>query len=111
METLLLSGSIDYSTPLQFTVEEWLLALKNGEQVILSEIGHFGDVWSFQPKAIRYLLTTFIVTGEVDDLLFTYQPMNFDVGLMSYLFLARVLVIAIILVPLLLVGMVWFIVR
>jgi hypothetical protein len=37
--------------------------------------------------------------------------MNFDVGLMSFPLLAKVLMIAIILVPLLLVALVWFIVR
>jgi pimeloyl-ACP methyl ester carboxylesterase len=111
VETLLVSGSIDYSTPSQFAAEELLPALSNGEQVILSEFGHFGDVWGFQSEATRHLLTTFYDTGEVDDSLFTYQPMNFDVGLMSFPFLAKVLMIAIILVPLLLVVLVWFIVR
>jgi len=47
----------------------------------------------------------------VDDSLFTYQPMKYDVGLMSFPFLAKVLVIAIILLPLLLAVLVWSIVR
>jgi hypothetical protein len=111
VETLLVSGSIDYSTPSQFATEELLPALSNGEQVILSEFGHFGDVWGFQPEATRHLLVTFYDTGEVDDSLFTYQRMSFDVGLMSFPFLSKVLVIAVILAPLLLVVLVWFIVR
>jgi pimeloyl-ACP methyl ester carboxylesterase len=111
VETLLVSGSIDYSTPSQFATEELLPALSNGEQVILSEFGHFGDVWGFQPEATRQLLVTFYDTGEVDDSLFTYQRMSFDVGLMSFPFLSKVLVIAVILAPLLLVVLVWFIVR
>ncbi len=81
VETLLVSGSIDYSTPSQFAAEELLPALNYGEQVILSEFGHFNDVWNFQPEATRHLLATFYDTGEVDDSLFTYQPMDFHVDL------------------------------
>jgi hypothetical protein len=81
VETLLVSGSIDYSTPSQFAAEELLPVLSNGEQVILSEFGHFSDVWGFQPEATRHLLATFYDTGEVDDSLFTYQPMDFHVSL------------------------------
>jgi pimeloyl-ACP methyl ester carboxylesterase len=81
VETLLVSGSIDYSTPALFAAEELLPALDNGEQVIVSEFGHFNDVWSFQPEAIRHLLETFYDTGEVDDSLFAYQPMDFYVKL------------------------------
>jgi pimeloyl-ACP methyl ester carboxylesterase len=111
VETLLVSGSIDYSTPPQFAAEELLPALSNGEQVILSEFGHTGDVWGFQPEATKHLLTTFYETGEVDDSQFTYQPMNFDVGLMSFPLLAKVLVAIVVLVPLLLVALVWIIMR
>jgi hypothetical protein len=111
VETLLVSGSIDYSTPAQFATEELLPALSNGEQVILSEFGHTNDVWGIQAGAIKHLLVTFFDTGEVDDSRFTYQPMNFEVGMMSFPFLAKVLVTLIILVPLLLVVLVWFIVR
>ena len=111
VETLLVSGSIDYSTPSQFATEELLPSLSNGEQVILSEFGHFDDIWGFQKEAKRHLLVAFYDTGEVDESLFTYQPMDFDVGLMSFPLLAKVLVIAVILVPLVLAALVWFIVR
>ncbi len=110
IETLLMSGNVDYSTPSQFATEELMPALSNGEHVILSEFGHFNDVWGFQPEARRHLLATFFDTGEVDDSLFTYQPMNFEVGLMSLPFLAKVLVIAIILVPLMLGTLIWSII-
>jgi len=58
-----------------------------------------------------HLLTTFYDTGEVDDSLYVYQPMDFNVGLMSFAFLAKVLVVVIILVPLLLAALVWIVVR
>ena len=75
VDTLLVSGTIDYSTPAQVATEELLPFLPNGEHVILSEFGHFNDVWGFQPEATRHLLATFFDTGEADDSLFTYEPM------------------------------------
>jgi hypothetical protein len=56
-------------------------------------------------------LTTFYDTGNVDDSRYTYQPMDFNVGLMSFPLLAKVLVAVILLVPLLLAALVWFIAR
>ena len=111
VETLLVSGSIDYSTPAQFATDELLPVLGNGKQVVLSEYGHVSDIWALQPEATTHLLTTFYDTGAVDDSHFVYQPMSFDVGMMSFPLLAKVLVAAIILVPLLLIGVVWLIVR
>jgi len=111
VETLLVGGNADFLTPIWPTTDELLPALSNAELVILSEFGHTVDVWGLQPEATRHLLTTFYETGEVDDSLYTYQPMNFDVGLMSFPLIAKVLVAVIVLVPLLLVALVWFIVR
>ena len=97
VETLLISGSIDYSTPAMFATDEFLPVLKNGEQVILSEFGHFNDVWGFQPEATRHLLMTFYDTGEVDDSLFTYQPMNFHVGL-GFPAIAKIALVVVVLI-------------
>jgi pimeloyl-ACP methyl ester carboxylesterase len=110
VETLLVSGSIDYSTPSQFATEELLPALSNGEQVILSEFGHFGDVWGFQSEATRHLLATFYDTGEVDDSLFTYQPMDFHVGL-GFPAIAKIALSVVVLVIVGLVLLVRFVVR
>jgi len=111
VETLLVSGNADFSTPIWTATNQLLPVLGNAQQVTLSEFGHVDDIWGLQPEATRLLLTTFYDSGEVDDSLFTYQPMTFDVGLMSFPFLAKVLVITIIVAPLLIVGLVWFIVR
>jgi hypothetical protein len=56
-----------------------LPCLKNGRQVVLSELGHVGDVWSVQPEATQRLLTSFYDTGVGDDSLFRYEPMDFKV--------------------------------
>jgi hypothetical protein len=79
VETLIVSGNMDYSTPAQSATDELLPVLSNGKQVILSEFGHTRDVWGLQPEAMVHLAMTFYDTGEVDDSLFTYQPMDFYV--------------------------------
>ncbi len=81
VETLLVSGSIDFSTPAEYATNELLPSLKNGKQVILSEMGHVSDLWNVQPKATLRLLTSFYDTGVADDSLFTYAPMDFHVSL------------------------------
>ncbi|MCP4420552.1 MAG: hypothetical protein GY805_28430, partial [Chloroflexi bacterium] len=78
-ETLLISGNVDFSTPAEFATNDLLPALANGKQVILSEMGHVSDVMSLQPEAIEHLLTSFYDSGEADESLFTYEPMNFEV--------------------------------
>lgn len=79
VETLLVSGSIDFSTPAEYAQKELLPALKKGRQVILSEMGHVGDVWGVQPRATRRLLASFYDTGVADDSLYEYAPVDFRV--------------------------------
>ena len=109
VETLLVSGNIDATTPAQWATEELLPSLKNGQQVILSEFGHTDDVWGLQPEATVHLLTTFYDTGEVDDSLFTYQPMNFDVGL-GFPGMAKLVLAAIVLIIVLVIVLIWFVI-
>lgn len=101
----------NFSTPIWTASDELFPALSNAEQVTLSEFGHTADVWSLQPEAIRHLLTTFYETGMVDDSLFTYQATNFNVGMKSFPFLAKVLMIAAGTIPLLTAGWGWLIFR
>jgi len=109
VETLLVSGSVDGTTPARYATEELLPSLSNGRQVILSEFGHVADVWSLQPEATMRLLTTFYDTGVADDSLFTYQPMNFDVSL-GFPAIAKLVLAAIVLIVVLVVALVWFII-
>jgi pimeloyl-ACP methyl ester carboxylesterase len=81
VETLLVSGSVDFSTPAEYAANELLPSLTNGRQVILSEMGHVSDIWHIQPEATLRLLTSFYDTGEADDSLYKYEPMNFKVSL------------------------------
>jgi pimeloyl-ACP methyl ester carboxylesterase len=110
VETLLISGSVDFSTPPQYASEELLPYLSNGDQVILKDLGHTGSFWSSQPEARVHLLNTFYDTGQVDASLYTYQPLDFDVGL-GWPGLAKLLLAIVVLVPILLLVLVWWIIR
>ncbi len=105
-----MSGSIDFDTPAQFASEELLPSLSNGQQVIVSEYGHVSDIRRYQPEALERLLTSFYDTGAADDSLYVYHPVDFRVGF-SYPEQAKLGVAAIVLVPIGLVVLVWFVVR
>jgi pimeloyl-ACP methyl ester carboxylesterase len=110
VETLLVSGSIDFFTPAEFATDELLPALSNGQQVILAEFGHTSDVYRLQPEATRHLLSRFFATGEADDSLYTYHAVNFKAGL-GFPAIAKIIVAVILLVIAILVAVVWFIAR
>jgi pimeloyl-ACP methyl ester carboxylesterase len=77
VETLMLSGTLDVSTPAQNARDQLLPLLENGEQVVLSEFAHTGDLYYLQREATRHLLTTFFLTGEVDATLYEPNTVNF----------------------------------
>jgi pimeloyl-ACP methyl ester carboxylesterase len=110
VETLLVSGSIDFDIPAQFARDELLPSLSNGRQVIVSESGHGADIVTLQPEALKRLVTSFYDTGVADDSLFVYQPLNFKPK-MSYVLLAKVLVAAMIVLPALVIWGVVSVVR
>ena len=76
VETLLVNGSIDFSTPPQ-NAKTLLPYLPNGKLVILAEMGHVSDVENIQPEAFQHLVERFYLEGIVDDSKFTYESMNF----------------------------------
>ena len=77
VETLLVSGSVDFSTPAEAATHDLLPTLVKGQQVILRERGHTDDFWNFEPEAAERLLTSFYDTGVADESLYTYLPMDF----------------------------------
>jgi hypothetical protein len=107
VQTLLVSGTVDFSTPAEFATQELLPSLRNGKQVLLAEQGHVGDFWGFQPEAAERMLTSFFTTGETDDSLYTYLPIDFK-PVMRFPMLAKVLMGTGIL---LLVAIVWAVMR
>lgn len=79
--TLLISGSIDFSTPAEYATEQLLPQLGNGKQIILSEMGHTHDIWNVQRPATVHLIKNFFDNGVADDSLFKYSPVDFHVKL------------------------------
>ncbi|HEX6221317.1 MAG TPA: alpha/beta hydrolase, partial [Acidimicrobiia bacterium] len=77
VETLLISGQLDFSTPPVSATEKLLPYLSNGHQVVLDGFGHTVDFWTYQPEASGRLIQVFYDTGEVDDSLFVDQSVDF----------------------------------
>jgi pimeloyl-ACP methyl ester carboxylesterase len=109
VETLLVSGSIDLNTPVQYAREKLLPSLRNGRHVVLSEFGH-GEFLRAQPEASIRLLTSFYDTGVADDSLYTTHPVDFRAGL-GYPALAKLGLTAIVGILLLLATLGWFVAR
>jgi hypothetical protein len=79
VETLLLTGNIDFSTPAQFGAE-LLPYLKNGKQVVISECGHSADVLNPDVGNAAPMLKSFYDDGVVDESGNKYVPMKFDIS-------------------------------
>jgi len=111
VETLLVSGSIDFSTPAEFATDELLPYLTNGQQIILAERGHqVADLFNVQPEGTERLLTSFYNTGVADDSLYTYAPMDFSVSL-GFPALAKIMLGIVLLLIAVAVMVVRFVVR
>jgi pimeloyl-ACP methyl ester carboxylesterase len=78
VSTLLIGGTVDVQTPAQNATRELLPHLRNGHQVILSELGHAPDFWNFDRSASTRLLTTFLATGRVDTSLYRHHVISFN---------------------------------
>lgn len=99
-ETLLLVGSVDFSTPAEYAEQELMPWLPQGHLVRLAELGHVPDLFTSQRSATRHLMARFFASGEVDASLFSYAPMDFTVTwgfpLMARLLLAGVVLLLLI---------------
>jgi pimeloyl-ACP methyl ester carboxylesterase len=77
VETLLIGGTVDFSTPARSATKELLPHLPNGHQVVLAEFGHSGSFWTDQPDAGSRLINTFLDRGQIDDSLYKPQSVDF----------------------------------
>ena len=77
VETLLVGGNLDFSTPPQNATRELLPHLPNGHQVILRDLGHSDDFWTYQPAAATHLIETFLDSGRVDASRYTRNSVDF----------------------------------
>jgi pimeloyl-ACP methyl ester carboxylesterase len=67
VESLLISGALDVSTPPQTAQDEALPFLERGTQVVIPNASHVDDLWRLQPDAMQSLVTTFFDHGDVVD--------------------------------------------
>jgi hypothetical protein len=81
VETLLVGGELDFSTPPQVATRELLPHLRNGQQVVLPKLGHTEDFWANQPAASTRLIDTFLDTGRIDTSLYTENRVDFTPSL------------------------------
>jgi pimeloyl-ACP methyl ester carboxylesterase len=80
VETLLIGGALDFSTPPQIATQELLPYLPNGHEVVLPGLGHTASFFAEQPDAGSRLVNTFFASGRVDDSLYTPQRVDFTPG-------------------------------
>jgi hypothetical protein len=76
VNTLLVGGSVDFTTPPKIATTELLPYLPNGHQVVLGGFGHSTSFWTQQPQAGSRLINSFFRSGRVDDSL--YKPASVD---------------------------------
>jgi pimeloyl-ACP methyl ester carboxylesterase len=75
---LLIGGTVDVQAPAPNATKELLPHLRNGHQVILSELAHTTDFWNFAPGAGTRLVTTFYATGTVDTAGYPHHTISFN---------------------------------
>lgn len=76
VETLMVHGTVDVSSPPDYARRELLPMLTNGKFILLDELGH-NDVIVNQPDAFRRLMEEFFTQGNVDRSFFKSAPMDF----------------------------------
>ena len=76
VETLVVNGELDFSTPPQVATRELMPFLPNGQEVVLAGFGHTGSFFQEQPDAGTHLINEFFATGQVDTS--RYRPQTLD---------------------------------
>ena len=98
VETLLIGGELDFATPPQWATRELLPHLPNGREVVLADIGHSDDFWTYQTEAGNRLINTFFDSGRVDRSRYTQTSVDFTPafshGAVAYIVLGVMLVLA-----------------
>jgi pimeloyl-ACP methyl ester carboxylesterase len=77
VETLLIGGELDFATPPQWATRELLPHLPNGREVVLDNVGHSDDFWTYQTEAGSRLINTFLDSGRVDRSRYTRTSVDF----------------------------------
>ena len=81
VETLLIGGRFDVATPPQNGTRALLPHLANGQEVVLPDIGHTDDFWTYQKPASNRLINTYFGSGRVDTSRYTRTQIDFTPAL------------------------------
>jgi pimeloyl-ACP methyl ester carboxylesterase len=81
VETLLIGGRVDFATPPQNATRALLPHLPSGHEVVLPDIGHTDDFWTYQTPAGNRLINTFLDSGRVDTSLYRRTSVDFTPAL------------------------------
>jgi pimeloyl-ACP methyl ester carboxylesterase len=76
-ETLIVSGTLDTSTPADYARDELIPFLPNGTQVILENFSH-ADLAMAQPENYHKLVNTYFDTGKVDTSVFSPHTIDLN---------------------------------
>ncbi len=109
VDMLLINGTVDFST-LAGDLDEAKPYWHKAQMVLLPEFSHVDDEYTLQPKAWERLITSYYDTGVADGSLYVYEPLSFKPG-MSMPMLAKLLVIAVIILPALIILLIGLVVR
>jgi pimeloyl-ACP methyl ester carboxylesterase len=77
VETLVVGGELDFSTPPENATRELLPHLSDGQEVVLPNLGHTEDFWAYQPQASTRLIKAYLDAGSVDTSLYTERRVRF----------------------------------
>jgi hypothetical protein len=77
VETLVVGGTMDISSPIQNVKDRLLPYLRNGKWVELAEFGHNEAMGHVQQEAHRQMVQSFLLDGIVDDSRYVYREMDF----------------------------------
>ena len=111
VETLVVGGELDVATPPQWATRELLPQLRNGHEVVLKNIGHTDDFWTYQQEASSRLINSFFDTGRVDRSLYRETSVDFTPAMSPGTIAAIVLAVLLALAALTVLSLVWMAVR
>lgn len=77
VETLMIGGNLDISTPPEYATEELLPYMPNAKQIILKNMAHVDDLMYLQKEAFDTMVSTYYNTGIVDIKAFTNDQTEF----------------------------------
>jgi pimeloyl-ACP methyl ester carboxylesterase len=77
VDTLVVGGTMDVSSPIQNVKDHLLPYLRNGKWVELAEFGHNEAMGQVQQEAHRHMVQSYLINGVVDDSKYVYREIDF----------------------------------